>query len=111
MAEKSDRIKSIVVQFYDTIKNRYPVKKVFLYGSNARGDALPDSDIDVGVVVDLPDHTRRVEITADLFHCARKIDNTIEPKCIFWDEYRHPENSSILAEIIRTGIDIPQITS
>jgi len=77
-----------------------------LYGSHAKGYATDQSDIDVAVVVDLPDHRRRMEITADLFHHAGKVDLAIEPKCIFWDEFQNHENASILAEIIRTGVEV-----
>lgn len=106
MAEKQDVIKNKALQFYKLIKDDFPVKKIILYGSFARGDATKDSDIDIGVVVDLPDHLKRIEITSKLFHYARKIDNNIEPKCIFYDEYLNHEEASILAEIIRTGIEI-----
>jgi hypothetical protein len=34
------------------------------------------------------------------------VDANIEPKCIFWDEYQHYEKASILAEIIKTGIEV-----
>lgn len=106
MAQESDRIKSAVVTFYQTVKEHYPVLKIFLYGSYAKGNHTPDSDIDVGVVIDATDHSRRIEITADLFRLARTINNAIEPKCIFRDEFETCDNASILSEIIRSGIDI-----
>jgi len=105
MCEKEqDKIKDIVNQFYHAVKDLYPVKKIILYGSHAKGNAAADSDIDVGVVIDCPDHLQRLKITADLFHHARKINNALEPKCIFWDEYQHHPQASILSEIIRSGI-------
>ena len=106
MAEKADLIKENIIKFYELINHIYPVKKVFLYGSYAKGNQTKESDIDVGVVIDYDDHLKRIEITADLFHNARKIDSNIEPKCIFLDEYKSCEKTSILAEIIRTGIAI-----
>ena len=106
MVEKPDQIEDKIRRFFDLVKEHYPVKAMILYGSHAKGRATDQSDIDVGVVIDLPDHRRRIEITADLFHYAGKIDPSIEPKCIFWDEFRSPEKASILAEIIRTGISV-----
>ena len=44
--------------------------------------------------------------TSDKEYEASKIDTLIEPKCIFWDEYKKHDKASILAEIIRTGIKI-----
>ena len=106
MAEISNEIKQKILDFYKLVKGSYPVEKVFIFGSYAQGKQGVDSDIDVGVVVDMPDHTKRVEITANLLHCANKIDTTIEPRCLFLDEYKNPCQASILSEIVKTGIDI-----
>jgi predicted nucleotidyltransferase len=99
-------IRDKVLRFYQVAKQLFPIKKMLLYGSHARGTATEDSDIDVAVVVDDTDHSRRIEITASLFHAAFDIDATIEPKCIFWDEYVNPEKASILSEIIDKSIEI-----
>lgn len=106
MVKRKDLTQKKILKFYELIKNIYPVKKVILYGSYAKGHETPDSDIDIAVVVDIPDHLKRIEITATLFHYASKVDTNIEPKCIFWDEYQNHEKASILAEIIRTGIEV-----
>jgi predicted nucleotidyltransferase len=99
-------VRDKILRFHESICRLFPVRKVLLYGSHAKGKAQPDSDIDVAVVVGESDHSRRVEITAGLLHAAAAIDPAIEPKCIFWDEYRRPAAASILAEIIRTAIEI-----
>ena len=99
-------IREKVLRFYQAAKQLFPIKKMLLYGSYANGTATEDSDIDVAVVVDQPDHSKRVEITARLFHSAFDIDAAIEPKCIFWDEYQHPDKASILSEIISKAIEI-----
>lgn len=86
-----------------------PVKKVSLfslYGSYAKGKETPNSDIDIGVVIDFNEHSQRVALTAELFHYAAQVDNRIEPKCIFGDEYNNHDKASILADIIRTGVEI-----
>ena len=107
MAKETDIINSCLIRFYSAVKEKYPAKAIFLFGSYAKGNYTPDSDIDVGVVIDETEHSRRIEITADLYRIARKFHTAIEPKCIFSDEYEKPENASILSEIIRSGIDIP----
>lgn len=106
MAKRKSLIDKKISLFYKLVKDVYPIKKVILYGSYAKGTATRNSDIDVGVVVDAPDHLKRVEITANLFHYAGMVDRDIEPKCIFWDEYQSHDKASILAEIIRTGVEI-----
>ena len=106
MVEEADIIKDKILRFYNSIKDLFPIKKVFLYGSYARGNAGPDSDIDVAVVVDLQDHLKRIEITSQMLHYASKIDVCIEPKCVFWDEFQKRESGSILSDIIKYGIDV-----
>ena len=106
MAEIENKIKEKVNAFYLLIRDKYKVKGILIYGSYAKGTIRKDSDIDVGVIIDAPTHDERIDITASLFHESRKIDTSIEPKCIFWDEYKKHDKASILGEIIRTGIKI-----
>lgn len=103
---KKENIKNKILMFYELIREKYPVKGVFLFGSHAKGNARKDSDIDVAVILDYRNHNNRIDITAKLYHEASKIDFAIEPKCVFWDEYKQHEKASILGEIIRTGIKI-----
>ena len=100
------KIKKNIKKFHSLIKDKYKVKSVFLFGSYAKGTNTKDSDIDVAVVIDAPPQSDRIEIGARLFHESSKINTSIEPKVIFWDEYQHHEKASILGEIIRTGIKI-----
>jgi predicted nucleotidyltransferase len=99
-------IRGKIMRFYEAARQRLPIRKVLLYGSHAKGSAGHDSDIDVAVVVDEADHTKRIEITAELFDSAFRVDPAIEPKCIFWDEYKDHDKASILAEIIQTSVEI-----
>ena len=99
-------VREKVLRFYQSVRQLFPIKKVLLYGSYAKGRAREHSDIDIAVVVDEADHSKRIEITAKLFHSAFDIDAAIEPKCIFWDEYKDHDKASILSEIISTGIEI-----
>ena len=45
------------------LRERYNVASVLVYGSKARGDDSPDSDIDVMIVLD--DYTPRIEAAVD----------------------------------------------
>jgi predicted nucleotidyltransferase len=106
MAQEQTVIRQKILQYYRSIKDIFPVKKVLLYGSYAKGQATKDSDIDIAVVVDMENQNQRCDITAQLMYHTVPIDPSIEPRCIFWEEYLHPEPASILDEIIRTGIEI-----
>jgi len=105
MAKRKD-ITGKILKFYELIKNIYPIKSIILYGSFAKGEENINSDIDVAVVIELTDHLKRIEITANLFHWASKVDPNIEPKCVFWDEFQNYEKTSILGDIIRTGTQV-----
>jgi predicted nucleotidyltransferase len=99
-------VRDKVLCFYESARKSVPIRKVLLYGSHAKGRATEDSDIDVAVVVDEPDHAKRIEITTGLFHSAFQVDPAIEPKCVFWDEYENHDEASILSEIIDTSVEI-----
>ena len=87
-----------VKQYAEAVRKSFPVKKVILYGSHARGKARSHSDIDVAVVV------RKVEgdlliSERKLFKLRRDIEPMIEP--VLLEEDNDP--SGFLAEILKTG--------
>jgi predicted nucleotidyltransferase len=43
-----------VKHYAEIVRSRFPVKRVILFGSFARGTQHPDSDIDVAIVMDKP---------------------------------------------------------
>lgn len=54
-------IKSVLLQCRNVIKSDYPNAQIILYGSQARGQAQPESDVDLLVLLDeeIPAVTKR----------------------------------------------------
>lgn len=102
MNEISDQIK----QLTKIIINNYKPDKIILFGSRARGDARPDSDIDILVVSDkeknLPRYKRGL-------HVRVKLSNILIPKDILF--YTHEDFSrwrnvkqSFVSTVVREGV-------
>lgn len=106
MARSLQEVKKSVKRFSEYVSREFPVRKVLLYGSYAKGSARTDSDIDVAVFIDYPDHKQRLKLATKLFHFAGDVDIDIEPKCFFWDEYNNCIQGSILSEILNTAVEI-----
>ena len=78
------------------LENHIPVREIVVFGSRARGDANPDSDLDILVIVDErnPDIRKRVSgcaweigFASDIF-----IQSILRTK---WDIEDGPEKSSL----------------
>ena len=48
----ADCDRTILDQFASTVRQQFPDAQIWAFGSRARGDAKPDSDLDICVVVD-----------------------------------------------------------
>jgi predicted nucleotidyltransferase len=88
----------IVRKYADVVRQNFPVRKIILYGSYARGVPREGSDIDVAIVL------RRYEgdwlqSRAKLFKLRRDIEPMIEP--VLLEEENDP--SGFLADILKTG--------
>jgi len=94
------QLRSHFEQIYDS-----RLVTMVLYGSQARGDAHPDSDIDVLVVLKAPvqagiEIDRTLQIVADL-----SLQNDEVISCLFMDEQRFTHyNGPLLRNIRKEGI-------
>ncbi|WP_008318084.1 nucleotidyltransferase domain-containing protein [Leptolyngbya sp. PCC 6406] len=48
----SPRDRTILNEFSDQVRQKFPDAQIWAFGSRARGDAKPDSDFDICVVVE-----------------------------------------------------------
>lgn len=89
---------NLVKRYAEVVRAQFPVRKVVLYGSHARGTAHEYSDIDVAVLVDRIEGDL-LDLETILFRLGRGVDCRIEP--VLREEGYDPSGS--VAEILRTG--------
>ena len=91
---------NIVRRYKDEIRPMFGEAKVFLFGSYAKGNARPESDIDVAVIVREygGDWLKR---SSALWRATLNIDTAIEPVLI-----REGDRSPLYEDIMRTGIAV-----
>jgi predicted nucleotidyltransferase len=78
-------IVEVVRRYAEVLRDHFPIKRVILYGSFARGTQRSDSDIDVAVLLKIPPEDF-LSAETEMFKLCREIDLRIEPKLID-DEY------------------------
>ena len=93
----SDYIK-LVQKSYSGIETAY------VFGSFARGNTNPDSDIDLALIFKKLDDSQRFDIQVQLMLLASQIDSRIEPHPISHDDFY--SDNPFVAEIKKTGIEI-----
>jgi len=108
----NEKIKPILVELRDRLEAIYEARlnEMVLYGSQARGEATPDSDIDVLVVLEGPvnqgmEIERTGQIVADL---SLVYDTIISCQYISVDHFKHGL-APILNNIYREGIRIQPV--
>ncbi len=99
------RTDNTVTQYISLIKkNHKGIKKAILFGSYARNNERPDSDIDIALIFDKLNDGEKFDLQVQLMLLAAQIDSRIEPHPISDEDYN--SNSPFVIEIKRTGIEI-----
>ena len=104
-----ERIRPVLIQLREQLQSLYGqrLKKVILFGSQVRGDARPDSDVDVLVVLDGPvdigDEIRRTSrIIGDL-----SLEHNLVLSRVFMDTDEFESgHEPLLLPVLREGIDL-----
>ncbi|MBR1785831.1 MAG: nucleotidyltransferase domain-containing protein [Paludibacteraceae bacterium] len=92
---------SLVRRYKQVIASRFPTEpRVMLYGSYCKGNANPDSDIDVAVIV--PTYgDKKMELSQGLWRDTRSVSFLIEPVLMAEDT-----PSPLYDDVMRTGIAV-----
>ena len=97
------RIEEIIKDYGKLVAKEMDVKQIYLYGSFAKGNYSPDSDIDIAVVGD--DFCGDIiEDTLLLMRLRRKIDYRLEPRPFRTTDF-NPSNP-LAKEIMNTGVKV-----
>ena len=92
---------SLAKAYADAVRSVMKTAGAFLYGSQARGTATRDSDIDIAVVVDrLPDDY--LETLSLLWKLTRSVSQEIEPVLLSGED----DESGFLRTVQTTGIAV-----
>ena len=82
----------------------YPVKRVVLFGSVAKGIGRPESDIDIAVITD-PFKDSRMEERVDIHLASMNIDMRVETVTLYPNDLEAPF-FTLGHEIEKTGVDV-----
>ena len=92
----------ILDAFTSLIKKKLSVHRIELFGSRARGDADPDSDMDVLVIVDGLSPELEDYVSECAWEAGFEYGIVLVPVVFARDEWENgPERYSLLAEVIR----------
>ena len=91
------------------LRERFPVERVVLFGSKARGDADSESDIDLLVLTSRPmSHAEQDSITDALFDLQLDLDAAISTLIVSTEEWEHGlcQVLPIKYEVDRDGVTL-----
>ena len=96
--------------FQEKLRDRYDVAQMIMFGSRARGDHGPDSDLDLAVVL----HGRRgdfidtkLDMAGIAFDVMMETGVLVQPFPLWDGDLAHPElftNSALIRKIAEEGI-------
>lgn len=102
--------RAAVLEAAQVLSDHLPVERIVLYGSKARGDDRPDSDIDLLILTTRPlNDAEGFQVTELLQPVQHRHHCIISPLRLSADEWYHGvyQVLGIREEVDRDGIDVP----
>lgn len=102
----NQRDRTILNQFAHQVRQRFPDAQIWAFGSRARGDAQPDSDLDICVVLETLDRSVKKAIS----HIAWEIgfDNDLLITTVKYSRHQFEQgpckSSPLVQTIQREGV-------
>lgn len=93
--------KKVADQYSKLVGQHYDTEKIILFGSYAKGNAQPESDIDIAVIMNYAENDW-LKISSFLHRLKTSIDMRIEPILLS----PHQDVSGFLEEINKHGINL-----
>ena len=90
------------VEFAAALRLKHDFVKIILFGSYARGNQHPESDIDLAVV--FRDFSDPFDLQLEMMRIRRKIDTRIEPHAFRFRDFN--ESNPIVHEILKCGVPV-----
>ncbi len=90
----------VAKKFMSVVSAHFSVETAYLFGSFAKGNFRPESDIDVAIILNQKNLTFNSEM--ELVKLRRDIDLRIEPHAFLKKDFN--ENNPLAHEILKYGI-------
>ncbi len=103
MAAKKNKVDNLIKTFAAELKKEIPINKIFLFGSYAKGNPAPDSDIDIIVVSPFFSKGRYITHIQYLFRKASRIDSRLEPIPAGPADIVKPDKRLFLGQVIASA--------
>ncbi|HEY9124619.1 MAG TPA: nucleotidyltransferase domain-containing protein [Bacteroidales bacterium] len=98
-------IVNIIRQYISTVSNQTPgFVTAYLFGSFAKGNQRPESDLDIALIIDNLKDSDKFDIQVQLMLLASKFDSRIEPHPLSLQDLI--SDNPFVYEIKKSGIEI-----
>ena len=105
MVTDFETVKQLAQSYASDVKEAFPVDKVVLFGSHAKGIATEQSDIDICFFLSSFGEKRRVDVIKDLLGLMRKYRGVYFEPVVF-EAAEIQNDNPFVKEILRTGVEV-----